>query len=217
VWWLYGARDGAEHPFAEESRRLLAALPGAVSRVCYSHPRPGDRLGEDYTDAGRLTPELVAGLDLPAAADAYVCGPPVFMDQLTAGLAAAGLDPSRVHTEPFGAGPAITPGISAPSAARAPHQPPGEPGTGPEVAFARSGLTVRWRPDREATLLELAEACDVPVRWSCRTGVCHTCELPLLSGAVDYSPEPVEPPAEGNALICCSTPAPDGQGVVLDL
>jgi hypothetical protein len=24
-----------------------------------------------------------------------------------------------------------------------------------------------------ASLLELAEACDVPVRWSCRAGVCH--------------------------------------------
>jgi ferredoxin len=63
-------------------------------------------------------------------------------------------------------------------------------------------------------LLELAEACDVPVQWSCRTGVCHTCELALMSGAVDYSPDPVEPPAEGNILICCSKPV---GGIVLDL
>ncbi len=27
------------------------------------------------------------------------------------------------------------------------------------------------------SLLELAEACDVPVRWSCRAGVCHNCEV----------------------------------------
>ncbi|WP_037909078.1 MOSC and FAD-binding oxidoreductase domain-containing protein [Actinacidiphila yeochonensis] len=217
VWWLYGARDGGEHPFAAESRRLLAALPAATTRICYSRPRPADRLGTDYTDAGRLTPALVGGLGLPAAAHAYVCGPAGFMDDLTAALAAAGLDPSRVHTEPFGSAAAITPGIGAPAAARAPHQPPGEPGTGPAVTFARSGLTVPWRPEREATLLELAEACDVPVRWSCRTGVCHTCELSLLAGSVAYSPEPVEPPAEGNALICCSTPAQGPEGVVLDL
>ena len=27
VWWLHGARNGAEHPFAEEARGLLAQLP----------------------------------------------------------------------------------------------------------------------------------------------------------------------------------------------
>ena len=81
------------------------------------------------------------------------------------------------------------------------------------MSFARSGLTVRWHPGY-GTLLELAEACGVPVRWSCRTGVCHTCETALLAGHVDYSPAPVEPPAEGSALICCSTPPAD---LVLDI
>ena len=65
-----------------------------------------------------------------------------------------------------------------------------------------------WRPDWHS-LLELAEACDVPVRWSCRTGVCHTCECALIGGAIDYLPEPLEPPAEGNVLICCSRPRAD--------
>jgi ferredoxin len=81
------------------------------------------------------------------------------------------------------------------------------------VSFARTGLTTPWHPEF-GTLLELAEACDVPVRWSCRTGVCHTCETALVTGGVDYSPEPVEPPAEGSALICCSTPTAD---IVLDM
>jgi ferredoxin len=58
-------------------------------------------------------------------------------------------------------------------------------------------------------LLELAEACDVSVRWSCRTGVCHTCESALIGGAVDYLPDPLEPPAAGNVLICCSRPRGD--------
>ena len=42
----------------------------------------------------------------------------------------------------------------------------------------------------------------------------HSCESGLLSGVVTYAPEPVEPPAEGNLLICCSQPRDD---VVLDL
>jgi ferredoxin len=54
----------------------------------------------------------------------------------------------------------------------------------------------------------------VPTRWSCRTGVCHTCESGLLSGEVAYAPEPVDPPAAGNVLICSARPR---GAVVLDL
>jgi ferredoxin len=84
---------------------------------------------------------------------------------------------------------------------------------GPLVSFARSGLNVRWGASFQ-NLLELAEACDVPVRWSCRTGVCHNCETSLVAGAIGYRPAPVEPPADGNVLICCSQPQGD---IVIDL
>jgi ferredoxin len=79
--------------------------------------------------------------------------------------------------------------------------------------FARSGLNVRWDA-KFSSLLDLAEAGDVSVRWACRTGVCHTCESGLISGSVDYQPEPLEPAAQGNLLICCSQPKGD---VVIDL
>jgi ferredoxin len=131
------------------------------------------------------------------------------MQDLPAALVALGTDPARIRTEIFGAGPPLTPGLTATPV----QPPPGPPGTGPSVSFARSGLTVHWHPDY-ASLLELAEACSVPTRWSCRTGVCHNCETGLLSGVVRYSPEPIEAPAEGNALICCSQPRGD---LVLDL
>jgi ferredoxin len=81
------------------------------------------------------------------------------------------------------------------------------------VDFARSGLTVRWSPSF-GSLLELAEACDMSVRWSCRTGVCHTCETGLLDGQVTYAPDPLDVPTEGHVLTCCARPATD---VVLDL
>ena len=86
-------------------------------------------------------------------------------------------------------------------------------GSGPSISFSRSNLSVAWDPSF-ASLLELAEACDVPVRWSCRTGVCHTCETGLVSGEVSYRPDPLEPPEPGTALICCSRPAGE---IVLDL
>jgi ferredoxin-NADP reductase/MOSC domain-containing protein YiiM len=212
VWWLHGSRSRAEEPFAAESRSLVEALPRGHRYICYSRPGPGDVRGHDYQTPGRLSPVALSGLGLPHDADAYICGPAAFMAEASAALAGLGVDAGLIRTETFGAAPSLTPGI-APAAARAPHLPAGEPGEGPDVAFARSGLTVRW-DDGYGSLLELAEACDVPVRWSCRTGVCHTCETALLSGAVSYAPDPVDDPAEGSALICCSQPRSD---LALDL
>ena len=70
----------------------------------------------------------------------------------------------------------------------APHLPQGPPGSGPPVSFARSGITAAWDP-KFKSLLELAEARDVPVRWSCQTGVCHTCMTGLIDGPITYNPE----------------------------
>jgi len=212
IWWLQGARSSHDRPFGAEARALLASLPNVHTHVCYSRPGSDDLEGRDFQSAGRLTASRLAELSPPRDAEAYLCGPIPFMDEISAGLAAMGIDASRIHTEPFGPAPGLTPGIAA-TPARTPHPPSGQPGTGPTIEFARSNLAVPWSPDY-SSLLELAEACDVPVRWSCRTGVCHNCETTLIAGDLQYSPDPVEPPAEGSALICCSQPRDD---VVLDL
>ena len=212
VWWLFGAQDGREHPFATETRALLASLPNARAHVYYSHPGPDDVEGRDFDAAGRLTPAVLAELTPPSDAQVYLCGSTAFMADVSAGLGALGFEPSRIHTEVFGPAASETPGIKA-TPARAPHPPAGQPGNGPTIGFARSDLTIPWSSDY-GTLLELAEACDVPVRWSCRTGVCHTCETALIAGDVDYHPDPVEAPAQGSVLICCSRPHDD---IVLDL
>jgi ferredoxin-NADP reductase/MOSC domain-containing protein YiiM len=212
VWWLHGARSRAEEPFAAESRSLLAALVSGHRHICYSRPGPGDVQGRDYQTLGRLSGSVLAALDIPRNADAYLCGPAAFMAEVSAALVGMGVDGARIRTEIFGAAPALTPGIAT-APARRPHPPADEPADGPLIAFARSGLTVRWAASH-ASLLELAEACDVPARWSCRTGVCHTCETSLLSGTVSHVPEPVDDPADGSALICCSQPRGD---LVLDL
>ena len=137
----------------------------------------------------------------------YQCGPPAFLEDFTAGLGGWGVAGDRIHTEIFGSGKSLTPGVKeAPH--RLSHAPAGLPCKGPSISFARAGLTVSWDPKFQS-LLELAEACDIPVRWSCRTGVCHTREYASNSGSVKYDPEPLEPPAEGNLLICCSRPRED--------
>jgi ferredoxin-NADP reductase/MOSC domain-containing protein YiiM len=207
IWWIYGARNRAEHPFAKESRGLLQTLVNSRSHIVYSKPGSEDEAGMDYDSVGHVDTPLLARLGVARDADFYLCGPPSFLKQMTEGLKTWCVDPARIHAEVFGPEAPITPGIERSS--RVPvHAPAGGPGSGPQISFTRSGLTVPW-DSRFSSLLELAEACDVPAQWSCRTGVCHICECALIGGAVNYEPDPLEPPATGNLLICCSRPVGD--------
>jgi ferredoxin len=135
------------------------------------------------------------------------------MADMKEALAAFGVAPQRIHAEIFNGSESMTPGVVG-VATRAPHLPSDDANTGPLVSFARSGIAAHWNASDYQSILELAEACDVPVRWSCRTGVCHNCESGLVSGAVAYGPEPLERPPGGNLLVCCSQPSSD---VVIDL
>ena len=211
VWWLHGARDGAEQPFAGEAAQLLNQLPANHSHIVFSRPASTDRLGEDYDAQGRLSRGCAARTGaaagrrcLPVRSDFFHGGSSHRPHRDRPGSA-------HIHAETFGAGAALTPGIVAEQVP--PHLPSGPAGTGPVVQFARSGISAPWGNSADS-LLEFAEACDVPTRWSCRTGVCHNCETALLAGSVTYDPEPLEPPAEGNILICCSQPT---EPVTLDL
>ena len=210
VWWAHTARNAEQQAFADEAHQLMQSLLNAHEHVFLT--KPDTALAGPEVQAGRLSAAALADLGVPATASAYICGPEAFMTAMREALTGLGIDPRRIHTELFGAQAAINPGVTTVSAIP-PHQPPGPPGTGPRITFARSGLTVRWA-DTAGTLLELAEACDVPTRWACRAGVCHTCVTTVLSGAVAYRPDPLEPPAAGEALVCCSRPEDD---LVLDM
>ena len=204
VWWLYGARNSDEHPFATEACDLLHGLANSHSFIVYSKPGPNDRVGGNCDATGHLNLSSLQKLGVPHEAHFYLCGPTMFLADLTADLTTFGVAAAFIHKEVFGPGASVTPGIMT-STEKAPHAPSGPAGTGPTVSFSRTGLTVPW-DSRFRSLLEFAEACDVPVRWSCRTGVCHMCECGLVEGSVSYAPEPLDQPAVGNALICCSTP-----------
>ena len=212
VLWLHAARDRQHHPFASEVRRLMLALTHARSHVRYSRPASRDRMGEDYDAVGHLSRSVLEQVGVPRDADVYLCGPTRFMADMREALVALGVAPQRIHVELFNGSEPLTPGVVG-AKTRTPHVPEDDADTGPLVSFARSGIAAHWKPSYQS-ILELAEACDVPVRWSCRTGVCHNCECGLVSGAVVYEPKPLDRPADGNLLVCCSQPIRD---VVIDL
>jgi ferredoxin-NADP reductase/MOSC domain-containing protein YiiM len=211
IWWIYGARNRVDHPFAEESRSLLKQLSRGREYIVYSRPAATDQVGTDFDAPGHIDTALLERIGVSQGSDFYLCGPTSFLQSMRDGLRNWGVLAGNVHMEIFGALESITPGMA--QVAHTPHLPQGPPGSGPPVSFARSGITAAWDP-KFASLLELAEACDVPVRWSCRTGVCHTCMTGLIGGSITYNPEPLERPAEGNVLVCCSQP---NAGVTLDL
>ena len=204
IWWLHTTQSTATHAFAAEVTALLDSLPDAHQRVFYTR-------GDDAPK--RLDAQSISALGLPTDATAYLCGPTGFMDAMRDALTEAGFEPTHIHTELFGALPPINPGVvGAPPAIR-PHPPEGAPGWGPRITFARSGLSVNWSPGFH-TLLDLAEACDVPTRYSCRSGVCHTCATAVIEGTTEYREPPLEEPADGAVLLCTATPHTD---LVLDL
>lgn len=201
IWWLHTTRNRGTHVFATEVTTLIDSLPNARQQVFYTQ------------DGTRLDGAAIAALSLPTDADAYLCGPIQFMTDMRDALTKVGLDPAHVHSEIFGALPPINPGIVDGLSRKPPHPPAGAPGTGPSITFSRSGLTVNWSDDF-GNILDLAEACDVPTRFSCRSGVCHVCATGIVSGTTTYVQSPLEPPAAGDVLICSAAPQSD---LVLDL
>ena len=204
VWWLHGARNHDEQAFGVEVDELLAALPDAHRLVAYSRPGKTDRCGSDYDLSGRLDLAMLEHAGVPTDADYYLCGPDAFMRAIGSALAARGVAPERIASEVFGPIATHASGIVK-AGGRAPHVPHGPPGTGPVVTFSRSSLAVPW-DDRYPSLLDFAEACDVPVGFGCRNGTCHNCESGVLSGEVTYHIEPLERPPDGRILVCSSRP-----------
>ena len=201
IWWLHTARSPETQAFATEVTTLIKSLPHAQEQVFYTQT------------GGRMDRRSIVELDLPADAAAYLCGPTQFMTDMREALASLGFDPVRIHSELFGALPPINPGVVDTGQRQAPHPPPGTPGSGPSITFSRSGLMVNWSQEY-GSILDLAEACDVPTRFACRSGVCHVCVTGVVAGVTTYVQSPLEPPEQGTVLICSAAPATD---LVLDL
>jgi MOSC domain-containing protein YiiM/ferredoxin-NADP reductase len=207
VWWIHTARDGGHRPFATEISKVLSWLGQVHICTILSRPSQDDH---DFDRVGHLDGEVLRDLALPATAECYLCGPAGFLESTKGALLAIGVLERNIHMEVFGNGSDPSQGGMV---RKKPHAPSGREGRGPMVTFARSGVSTRW-DDRFGSVLELAEACEVPVRWSCRSGVCHNCESALIDGEAHYTANPLDPPALGMTLICCTVPASD---IVLDL
>jgi ferredoxin-NADP reductase len=204
IFWIHGARDSAHLGFRGEIDSLLSSLPNCKRLIAFSRPFEQDILGKTYDLKGRLDIEAIQRLKVPKTADFYLCGPEEFMQMFRKDLETWGVWPELIHAESFGASTiALKTNVSRET-----------PDTrGNQITLTRSNRVLNWTRINES-ILELAEAEQVPVQWSCRVGVCHACETSLLDGDIEYSPAPLDPPSSGRILICCARPKSD---LVLDL
>ena len=62
IWWIYGARNRVDHPFAEESRSLLKQLSRGRRYVVYSRPAATDQVGADFDAPGHIDIALLQRL-----------------------------------------------------------------------------------------------------------------------------------------------------------
>ena len=204
VFWVHGARDGSHLSFGDEITALLETLTDSERLVAFSRPAQKDVQGSGYDVHGRLNLTALARLAIPSTAEYYICGPSGFLRYFRDELVRAEVDRALIHSESFGGAIAGKSEASAIS-------------TGAKAEFSitatRSNRVLGWSSD-SGSLLELAEAEQIPVPFACRVGVCHRCESGLLAGNIAYEPQPLDPPQAGRVLLCCARPASD---LVLDL
>ena len=95
VWWIYGARNRAEHPFAKESRGLLHTLANSRSHIVYSKPDATDKTGVDYDSVGHVDTPLLDRLGVTSPKRISTCAVHPLPSQLTRGLEDLGRRPTR--------------------------------------------------------------------------------------------------------------------------
>lgn len=128
----------------------------------------------------RLDAIIAAGM-LPSPADhAFLCGPIDLITEAADALVRAGTDPDRVHREIF----------TAPQQGRVRLAPPEITETSVVVAVGKATLHGRSTPfdmfDGD-TVLDAVQRVRPDAPFSCRAGVCSTCQAVLCDGAVDMA------------------------------
>jgi ferredoxin len=209
TWFVHGTRNGIHHAMCRHMRRAAAQNDNITVHIRYSQPRPEDVKGRDYDSIGHVNVDLLKELLQNKDMDFYLCGPPPFMNSMLKGLWDWGVPESRIRFELFGPAALLQEGTRA----RRRKKKKAAEKEAYEIVFSESGIPAKWDPEYE-NLLEFAEDQGVFPDFSCRSGICHSCQYELSEGEVDYTFEPLDPPYPGQVLLCCARP---GSNLVIDV
>ena len=200
IYFIHACRTPADFIFADEVAALERLNPRLHVAVTATRVEGGNWTGH----RGRITREWLAATvpDL-ASRRIHLCGPPAMMDATRAALLDLGASPDQVRTELFGT-PKPVPAPAGTSAAVA------GPATGPVVTFSKHAKQARSRVGQ--TVLELSEALDIGIEYSCRVGTCGVCKSKMTAGEVEMHVEDALDPdekARGAILACQARPVTD--------
>jgi ferredoxin-NADP reductase/ferredoxin len=241
VHFIHACDSGDVHALREEVLGLARRRPGIAVHFCYRFPTERDLRERPHHSEGVVTRELLDRLLPHPDCDHYLCGPPPFMKAVYGLLRGRGVPKEQIAYEFFGPATVLEADVQAADAplsapdsgadgttqaepqAAAPAGPPpsgrdwltlpASPASGHRVEFRKSGKAASW-DDSADSLLAFAEAQGLMPDFSCRSGVCGTCRTALVAGEVTYTSDPLDPPGDGEVLICCAKPKGD---IVLDL
>lgn len=136
--------------------------------------------------------------------EVFCCGPEPFMRAVRGMLEAAGFDMAHYHEESFGAPQPLV--VETPAL----DDSPGEETGAKSIRFALSDVDGACLPGQ--TVLQSARASGVRISAACEFGLCGTCKVMKLSGAVEMNHNGGildDEIAEGFILACCSRPLGD--------
>ena len=204
TWFIHGTRNGVHHAMCKHMRRVAAENENIAVHIRYSKPRPEDIEGREYDSIGHVDLDLLKALLPGKDMDFFLCGPPPFMNGLLKNLWEWGVPDTRIRFELFGPATLLQEGTGA----RRRNKEATAEEKAYEIKFSASGMTAKWDPEYE-NLLEFAEDQGVFPDFSCRSGICHTCQYKITKGEVAYHFEPLDPPHPGQALLCCARPRSD--------
>ncbi len=155
-------------------------------RVCFAEELFAHREVSLHVDSDAGVLDVRRALaDCDADTAVYACGPAAMLDAIEAVHAGCAWS---LHTERF----------APPARAQA-------PSSAFEVEVASTGQV--FTVDAHETILEVLRREGLPVDWSCREGICGTCETAILRGTPDHRDSVLsdEERASGESMmICCS-------------
>jgi len=218
VWFIH-ACDGADvHALRDEVDQLAKLRSGIHIHYCY---RCTDKDQEKCHSTGFITRQTLQSILPLDDYEIYMCGPPPFMQTLYQILITLGVRREHIFYEFFG--PAslltvpdqaekITASTNLADETLTEHQGKQDSKT-IEIRLNKSNKTLIW-DEKSQSLLEFLEAQGIEPEFSCRAGICSTCQQGILNGQVEYFEEPLDELPEGRLLLCCSRPL---TSIILDL
>jgi len=198
IHFIHSSLNKEVQPFFERLTHLKKQLLNMKLTVFHTNPIATEKIGIDYDYEGFVSQKILAKT-VELEGDYFLCGPVSFMEAMFKHLLDLGVSESNINYEFFGE--------NKPLGAK-PSFKDSNTTEAYKVFFTDSKLETEWNTKAQ-NILELAESEGLTPANSCRMGTCSTCESTLVSGTIEYDPEPFMEAEEGKIFICCAKPTSD--------